>query len=77
LRLTETTLMHLMALTGPFEYSAFSQPKSISVAISAKLLKRATGKRNPKKHLSLSVAVCDRKHVNRIPRPKAGVSLVV
>jgi len=34
-------------------------------------------KRNPKKCFPLSVAICDRKHANRIPRPKVGVSLVV
>jgi len=33
-----------------------AQSKSISVAKSAKLLKSATEKRDPKKHLSLSVA---------------------
>jgi len=37
----------------------------------------ATEKRDPKKHLSLSVAICDQKHTNRVPRPKVGVSLVV
>jgi len=44
---------------------------------SARLLKSATGKRDPKKHLSLSVGICDRKQANRIPRPKVGISLVV
>ena len=39
-----------------FACSAFSRPKLISVAKSAKLLKRATEKRDPKKHLSLSAA---------------------
>ena len=43
----------------------------------AKLLRSATEKRDQKKHLSLSVAICDRKHANRVPRPKVGVSLVV
>jgi len=42
----------------------------------AKLRKSVTEKRDPKKHLSLSVAVRD-KHVNGIPRPKVGVSVVV
>ena len=43
----------------------------------AKLLKSATEKRDPKTHLSFSVAICDRKHANRIPRPKVSVSLVI
>jgi len=38
----------------------FSQPKWISVLKSAKLRKSAAEKRDPKKHLSLSVAICDR-----------------
>ena len=42
---------------------------------SAKLLKSATKKRDPKKHLSL--AIRDRKHANRIPRSEVGASLVV
>jgi len=37
----------------------------ISVAKSAKLSKGASEKHALKKHLSLSVAVCDRKHANR------------
>jgi len=49
----------------------------ISVAKPAKLLNSATEKCDPKPHLSLSVAICDRKYVNRIPRSKIGVSLVV
>ena len=53
----------------------FSRPKSISVAKSARLLKSATKKRDPKKHLSLSI--CDRKQANRIPRLKVGISLAV
>ena len=48
---------------------------SISVVKSAKLFKSTTEKRDPKKHLSLSVTVCDRRRVNRISRPKVGVSL--
>jgi len=36
----------------------------VTVAKSAKLLKSASEKRNPKKHLSPSVAICDRKHAN-------------
>ena len=54
-----------------------SRPKWISVAKSAKLGKSATKKRDPKRHLSLSAAICDRKNANRILRPKVGVSLVV
>jgi len=56
---------------GAFVCSAFSRPKS------AKLLKTSTKRRNSKKQLSLSVAICNRKHANRILRPKVGVSLVV
>jgi len=65
-----------MHTIGAFTYSAFSRLKWVFVAKFAKLLKSTTEKRNPKKHLSLSVAICDRKHANRIPRPKAGVSLL-
>jgi len=50
---------------------------SISVAKSTIVLKSAIQKRDPKKHLSFSVAICDRKHASRIPRPKVSVSLVV
>jgi len=42
----------------------FLQSKWFSVAKSAKLLKSATERRDPKKHLSPSVAICDRKHPN-------------
>ena len=44
---------------------------------SSKVLKSATEKRNPKKHLSLLVAIDDRTHANRISRPKIGASLLV
>jgi len=44
---------------------------------SKKLFKSATDKHNLKKHLSLSVAVCDQKHANRIPRPKVSISEVI
>ena len=56
---------------GACTCSGFWRPKTISVAISAKLHKSATEKRNPKRHLSVSVAICDRKHANRILRSKA------
>ena len=55
-------------MMGAVACSRFSRPKSISK--SAKLLKSAIEKLNPKKHLSLSVAICDRKRANRIPLPK-------
>ena len=54
-----------------------SRPKYVLVTKSKTLFKSATRKWDLKKHLSVSVAVCDRKHANRIPRPKVGVSLVV
>ena len=41
----------------------------------AKLRKSATEKRNPKKHFSLSLAICDWKHVNRILQQKVGVEI--
>ena len=44
---------------------------------SAKLFKSATEKRNLKKHLPLSVAIRDRQHADKIPRPDVGVSVVV
>jgi len=46
-------------ILGAFTYSGFSRPKWISVAKSAKLRKSMIEKRDPKKHLSLSVATCD------------------
>jgi len=49
---------------GTFACSGFSRPKF------AKLRKSVTEKRDPKKHLLLSVAIRDRKHANRILRPK-------
>jgi len=55
--------------------STLSQPKWISVVIFATPRKSATEKRDLKKHISLSVAICDRKPAERIPRPKVGVSL--
>jgi len=64
--------MYLHCLSSPWPWF-----KWILVTKSAKLLKNATENRHPKKHLSLSVAICDRKHANRIPRPEVGVSLVV
>ena len=62
-------------LIGAFVCSGFFKPKWILVTKSAKLLKSATEKRDPKKHLSL--AICDQKHANRNLRPKVGVSVVV
>ena len=38
-----------------------------------RVLKSATKNRDPKNHLSLSDAICDRKHANRIPQPKVVV----
>jgi len=54
-----------------------SRPKWISVAKSKKLFKSATEKRDLKKHLSFSIAVCDQKQANGIPWPKVCVSIVV
>jgi len=62
---------------GAFACSGFSWPKWISVAKCAILHKSTTGKCDPKKHLPLSIAICDQKHANRTPRPKVGISLVV
>ena len=59
--------------TGAFACSGFSRRQWISVAKSAKLRKSMTEKRYPKKHISLSVAIHDRKHANRMPRPKVVV----
>jgi len=58
--------------SGAFACSGFSRSKWISVAKSAKLLKSPTEKRDPKKHFSPLVVICDRKHTNRILRPKEG-----
>jgi len=69
--------MRWYRILGPFACSGFSRPKSISVAKSAKLRESVTEKRDPKKHLSLSVASCNQKHANRIPQPKVGICLVV
>ena len=46
-------------ILGAFACSGFSQPRCILVA---KLLKSVTENRDPKQHLSLSVAICDRKY---------------
>jgi len=54
---------YLSKIVGAFACSGFS----------AKLHKSATEKHNPKKHLSLLVAICDRKHANRVPWPKVVV----
>jgi len=51
-----------------FDVLVFSRPKWSLIAKSKKLLKT---------HILFFVAVCDRKHPNRIPRPKVGVSVVV
>jgi len=51
---TLTTKLARYSSIGAFTCSGFS----------AKLRKSATEKRDPKKHLSLSVAICDRKHAN-------------
>jgi len=72
---TETSLGFLVheprpsvfLLLGAFVCSGFSRPEWISIAKSAKLCRSATEKRDPKKHLPLSVTICDRKHANRIP----------
>ena len=52
---------------GAFACSASSRRKCISVAKSAKLLRSSTKKCDLKNHLSLSIAICDRKHASRIP----------
>jgi len=52
----EDNLLYRLTST---QVRCFAQPKGISVAKSAKLCKSATEKRNPKKHISLSVAVRD------------------
>jgi len=57
--LSEVELTEFHCILGAFVCSGFSRPKWISVAKSAKLRKSATEKRDPKKHLSLSVAVRD------------------
>jgi len=62
-----------ITILGAFACSGFSGSKWISVAKSGKLLKNATEKNDPKKHLLLSVTICDRKHVNRIPHQKVVV----
>jgi len=67
----------ILLFLGAFVCSGFSRPKWISVAKSARLRKSAAEKRDPKKHLSPSVPICDWKYTNRIPRPKVGVSLAV
>jgi len=64
-------------LLGAFACSGFSQPQWISVAKSAKLRKSTTEKRDLKKHLSLSVVICDQKHANRISRLKVVANVKV
>ena len=51
--------------------------KWISVLKSATLFRSATEKCDLKKHLSLSVAACDRNHASRISRLKLSASMVV
>jgi len=66
------TLSSELVILGALACLAFYEIKK-----SAKLVKSAIEKRNPKKHRLLSVAICDWKHVSRIPRPKVGASLKV
>ena len=67
----------LCIIIGASVSSAFLWSNRISVAKSAELLKSATEKRNPKQHLSFLVAICNWKRMNRIPRLKVGLGLVV